>query len=203
LHVVLLLVERGVLLLVALAAQRLPRQIVAAGLDRGGGFAAPFRRQAPGLVELAAQLLLLGDHRQHRPPRFVDAGPHVAQNLVEHLFGVLRSVEEIVEIGADQPAQAVQHAHALYVLSVGVGPVAAGGPGTIGCQYHNPRRARGATQPALSRRDAVAGGVGLWDNAPLDASNGCRPTERSRWVKSSPRRLGCQTKSRRGPHCCG
>jgi hypothetical protein len=93
------------------AQQRLPRQVVAPLLHRQHGPLLPVVRLPELGVRLVAQPLLVGDGRRHLLLGARQLVAHVQQDLVQHLLGVFRRGDEVVEVGLDEGGEAVEDAH--------------------------------------------------------------------------------------------
>ena len=99
------------LVVVALAAQRLPREVVLALRDGEFRLAVPLGRHARGLVVVHLQFFFLRDHRRDLPARHVHLVVHLADQLIQHLLRVFGMVDHVVDVGAHQPRHPVENTH--------------------------------------------------------------------------------------------
>ena len=102
----------------ALPHERLLREIVAAFLDREHRLLLPIVRLTELGVRLIAQSLLVGDRRRHLLLGLGQLRPHVDQDLRQHLLGIFRPRDQIVDVRPQQARESIENTHELLCLAI-------------------------------------------------------------------------------------
>src|SRR4029079_13348859 len=101
-------------LVLLLAGERLPREVVVAGAHRDHRLAFPLL----GLVRfgrvLLLQLLLVGDRAGHSLLRLDQLLLHLEQHLGQHFLGILGLRDEVVDVGLDQRPESGKDPHGFH-----------------------------------------------------------------------------------------
>src|SRR5437773_2352150 len=121
---------QGGLRVLVVAQQRLLRQVVAPFLDGQHGALLPVLGGLFLLVDLGRQPLLVGDRRRNLLLRLGQLGPHVDDQLVQHLLGVLSAGDQVVDVRPDERRETVKDSHD--------DPLCAGGPSLSRAQLTAP-----------------------------------------------------------------
>src|SRR5207237_332637 len=91
--------------------QRLLGEVVAPLLHREHGPALPVLSALLFRVHLRRQAFLVRDGRRHLLLRFRQLTPHVDDQLVQHLFRVLGTIDQVVDVRPDQRRETVKDSH--------------------------------------------------------------------------------------------
>jgi hypothetical protein len=93
------------------ALERGPREVVLRLVDRELGLAHPFGRLVGLLRLLLLQQVMVGHRDRHLRLHLQQLVLHVEDHLLDHLLGILRAVDQVVEIRADERCDAFEYCH--------------------------------------------------------------------------------------------